>query len=208
MKKLSLLSLFLILFLNSFSQFNRGDVITKNINYTRHYVPNTKDFSGNDSLDNLRTKEIAKQNKINELYQKAMTNFSNANYKESIESYDEIIKLDSNDFDAYYNRALCKDALKNYQGAIEDYTKAIKYSFNYYQFFFYIDYSSDEDYNFNELLNYRERAVKINPYFSKAFFKRGLAKYNLNDIEGAELDWKKVKKLKDKEAKKLIKKYR
>lgn len=129
---------------------------------------------------------------------------NNDNYKGAIEDYSNAIKVDSQNINAILQRAFCFNMLSEYESAIKDYTHVIgiqktnKYA--------YLSRGSTK----NKLKKYKEaivdfdKVLEINPADQEAYNNRGFAKKGLGDTEGACEDWKKSKKLGNKEAKIIL----
>ena len=99
-------------------------------------------------------------------------------YKRAIKKFNKAIELDTTSANSYYERAKTKAILKDYQGAITDYTEFI--------------ILSHENYDFH----YEE---------GDAYYRRGNAKFELRDKNGACLDWKMGAELGSIEANDIIK---
>ena len=104
---------------------------------------------------------------------------------ESIEDYNEAIRLDPDDANAYYNRGWDYDELGEYEKAIEDYSQVIR-----------LDPNHTNAYN-NRGLSYanlgqNERAmedfneaIRLDPNHTNAYNNRGNVYYSLGEYEKA-----------------------
>jgi tetratricopeptide (TPR) repeat protein len=66
------------------------------------------------------------QNKIDKLGSKGVTLFQNGAYKEALKKFNEIIKLDSLNSEAYMRKADCLDILGDTQNSIINYSRSIE----------------------------------------------------------------------------------
>ncbi len=127
------------------------------------------------------------------------------NYSEAIAKYSEAIDLDKEMSNAYLQRAYAYLRLKDYNNAIKDYTEVIK--LNPKNSFAYL--SRGSAYNkikqFNKALTDFDKVLEINPEDQEGYNNRGWAKKGLGDKKGACKDWKKSKKLGNREAKIIYK---
>jgi tetratricopeptide (TPR) repeat protein len=206
-QNLSLIIILLIIGLNATAQFIRGEDYTKNINYTRNYVPVESDAVHKGDMNAKKLEHAAKMKKFNELNDKAFQNFLDSNFSKSAELFTQLLAIDENNFDAYYFRALSKFYLKDYKESLSDYNQCIRLSYLYIENFIPIKIQSDEELNFNQISSQIKRINRINPNFAQMYLSRGMTKLELQDEVGAKLDWLKSKKLKNKKAKKYIKKH-
>ena len=205
-------SITIILFLftasiNANAQFIRGEDYTKNINYTRNYVPIESDAIHKGEMNDKKKEHAAKMKKFNEINDKAFQSFLDSNFTKSIDLFTQLLAIDDKNYDAYYFRALSNFNLKNYKNSLNDFNKCIHYSYIFIENFIPINIQPEEDLNFNQISSQIKRVNRINPNFAQMYLSRGMSKFELQDEVGAKLDWLKSKKLKNKKAKKYIKKY-
>lgn len=138
-------------------------------------------------------------------FNKGLEKYSKNDFAESIQEFNNAIKLNPRFSKAYLNRGLSKFSLQDYRGAIFDYTQVIK-----------IEPQNAEAYNYrgvaqayinHDLIAIKDytRAIIINPNFSDAYCNRGQAKIRLNQKESGCLDLSKAGELGMTRAYELIK---
>jgi len=203
----SIVLFFLLSVLGANAQFIRGEDYTKNINYTRNYVPIESDAIQKGEMNAKKLEHAAKMKKFNEINDKAFQSFLDSNFTKSADLFTQLLAIDENNYDAYYFRALSKFNLKDYKASLNDYNNCIRLSYIYMENFFSLNLQLDEELNFNQISAQIKRVNRINPNFAQMYLSRGMAKLELEDKVGAKMDWLKAKKLKNKQAKKHIKKY-
>lgn len=189
------------------AQFIRGEDYSKNINYTRNYIPVESDALVKGDMNAKKLEHAAKMKKFNEINDKAFQSFLDSNFTKSADLFTQLLAIDENNYDAYYFRALTKFNLKDYKASLSDYNQCIRLSYIYMENFFSLNLQLDEELNFNQISAQIKRVNRINPNFAQMYLSRGMAKLELEDKVGAKMDWLKAKKLKNKQAKKHIKKY-
>jgi len=106
---------------------------------------------------------------------------------------DAAIERDPTNSIAYFNRAWAKYKLKDYQGSIQDNSKCVEldpsYKYAYFnralaQYFLKYFQGAIQDYS---------KCIEIDPNYIAAYFQRGMIyQNNLNDIQAAKVDFKKV----------------
>jgi tetratricopeptide (TPR) repeat protein len=114
--------------------------------------------------------------------------FERKDYQGAIADYSRAISLDPNYANAYYSRGLAKRLMGDSDSAIEDYKQALK-----------INPDDADTYNSlgnvlignnsSEALEYLNRAIQIEPNNANAYANRGMARFNLQDYEGAIADY-------------------
>lgn len=138
-------------------------------------------------------------------FKKGETKKNEGNYKAAIEEYTNAVKADPQNFNAILQRAYCFNMLSDYESAIKDYTKVIEIKRD--QKYAYLSRGSTK----NKLKRYKEaitdfdKVLELDPNNQEAYINRGFAKKGLGDADGACEDWKKSKKLGNKEAKIILK---
>jgi tetratricopeptide (TPR) repeat protein len=126
----------------------------------------------------------------------------------ALSDINKAISLNPNDALTFYYRADLKNSLKDYNGAIFDYTKALELEPKNTQFlikranlkFELKDFVGSID-DCNKVIEFDSTSKWDRNYFERRILKsiywfRGINKYNLNDIEGANSDFEKHFKLK------------
>ncbi|MGL4392930.1 MAG: tetratricopeptide repeat protein [Fusobacteriaceae bacterium] len=93
-----------------------------------------------------------------------------------IKFYDEIIKNNPNDFEAFNNRGITKDYLEDFEGAIKDYDQAVKLNPNFSDAFNNRGFAKESLGWYEEVLADYNMAIKLNP-------KNKTAKYNKKRVE-------------------------
>ena len=106
-------------------------------------------------------------------------------WAEAIANYDEAIRLDPDDAEAYFNRGVAYDNLGQIDLAIQDYSKAIDLDPEDSDAYFQrgLAYSELEQHQ-NAIQDYQE-VIRIEPEDGDAYFNRGLAYFSLGDYQRA-----------------------
>ena len=137
----------------------------------------------------------------------AATKFMQKNFKEALDNYNEVAKLDPAFPDIYTNRGMMRHNLGDLKGAIQDYNLALK-----------TDPSNSSAYNnrgaaemmlkeYQSALNDLNMAIKIKEDYADAYDNRGRVKLNMGDQKGACNDWQQAYSLGLKASNELIIKY-
>ncbi len=118
--------------------------------------------------------------------------YHQSKYQEAINFYNEAIKLNPNDADAYNGRGATYVNLKNYKQAIVDYNKAIKLNPKYARLYYNrgIVYSDLKQYD-KAIADY-SKAIKLNPYYYWAYNNRGITYNALQQYDKAISDYTKA----------------
>lgn len=113
--------------------------------------------------------------------------------------------------DAYDWRGKCKMELFDARGAIIDYNKGIEKlgKNNDYIVDLYFDrgYANFSLKNYESAIDDFDEDIKLDPSRVESFFNRGSSKFQLDDKDGACLDWSKAGELGSAKAYQMIKKY-
>jgi len=136
----------------------------------------TKD---NDSLHILHAKIEAESN----------------NFKEAYAEINEVIKHNSNYFEAYLLRGIIKAKSGNYEGAVHDFTKSLKLNPNSTKAYYnrglahaYLDEMKLCDKDFS-------KAIELDSTYTNAWFQRGYWRELSGDLQGSLSDLSKASKL-------------
>ena len=140
------------------------------------------------NLENHSTAEI-------EFY-RGIAWYDKKNYKDAIESYDEVIKINPQSAVTYNNRGNAKKDSGDTTGASLDFDKAIKINPQYAEAYNNRGNAKfalgDTKEVFTEALLDYDKAIEINPQYADAYYNRGNVKLALGDKTGALLDFDKA----------------
>lgn len=124
-----------------------------------------------------------------------------------LEDYDKAIKLNPKNQIFYFNRGIFKAANNNKNGAIDDYSKALELNPMYKDAYRNITYELNQVKDFPKAIEFANKGIEKIPNFDELYLNRGIAKYQLNDKNGACIDWKSADRRGNKGASDLVKKY-
>ena len=141
----------------------------------------------------------------NDYFVKGMQKFNSARYMEAIEYYDQAIKADSTNFNAWIRRGFSKGVVKDFDGELSDYTTVIEKDPNHIWAYISRGSAKNRRSEFNSAMDDFNKAIAINPKEPEAYNNRGFAKKGLGDKEGACEDWVRSRKLGNEEAKIILK---
>jgi tetratricopeptide (TPR) repeat protein len=106
------------------------------------------------------------------------------------------LELSPRDAEVWFNRGNAKMELKDYEGALGDFNKATelfpRLAMSYYQrgiiYGTLKNYSAAEE-EFNKAIDIWKTIPKAFPLYSRAYYQKGLVKIELNDRQGACVDF-------------------
>ncbi|KLI32681.1 hypothetical protein SZ50_08345, partial [Brachyspira hyodysenteriae] len=111
-------------------------------------------------------------------------------YKEAIEDFNEVIKLNPKNEKAYFYKGVLKINLKKYEEAIEDFNEAIKLNPKNEKAYFNIGALKIILERYDEAIKDLNKIIKLNPNDENARFYRGVLKINLKKYKEAIDDFK------------------
>lgn len=110
-------------------------------------------------------------------------------YKDAIADYDESIRLDDQNADAFNERGLAKYSLQNYQAALSDYDQALQLDDQHANAYGNRGLTKHALQNYQAAVEDYNQAIRLNPQYAYVYHNRGLSKYNLKDLQGALSDY-------------------
>jgi tetratricopeptide (TPR) repeat protein len=128
-------------------------------------------------------------------YNQAVELAKRGNYKEAIETFTQLLRINPKFIAAYIERGVARSSIRDKQGAIEDFTQALRIAPNFVEVYiargnarFYLGdkQGAIEDYN---------QAIRINPNYADAYYHRGNVRADLGDQPGAVEEYRKAVKL-------------
>ena len=112
--------------------------------------------------------------------------------EESIKNYNDLIKKNPNNIEAYYNRGLDKHDLGKYKEAIEDFNKVIEFSPNFFVVYNNRGNANSELEKYKEAIEDYDKAIKLNPKAVLVYYNRGSVKSDLGRYKEAIEDYNKA----------------
>ncbi|MBI2136362.1 tetratricopeptide repeat protein [Candidatus Woesearchaeota archaeon] len=109
--------------------------------------------------------------------------------------FNQAIKLNPNDANAYNNRGNAKRKKGDLEGALEDYDTAIKLNPNEVNAYYNRGIVKSEKGDLEGARADYDQAIKLNPNDANAYNNRGYAKYKKGDLEGTLADYDQAIKL-------------
>lgn len=118
------------------------------------------------------------------------------NYKEAIENFEQILKIDSEYYEAYYERGNIYFALGDYRASIEDYNRAIYLNpLNYVIAYNQRGLARTQLGEYQQAIEDFNQAIKLNSGVAEIYHNRGNARSALGDNQGAMEDFQKAAEL-------------
>lgn len=124
-----------------------------------------------------------------------------------LDDYNKAIELNPKNPIFYFNRGVFKSANDDKNGSIADYLKAIELNPKYNNAYRNITYELNQKSDFEKSIIFATKGIENIPNFNELYLNRGVAKFQLNDKEGACADWQIASRNGLASATDLIKKY-
>ncbi|MGB8936142.1 MAG: tetratricopeptide repeat protein, partial [Candidatus Nitrosopolaris sp.] len=116
---------------------------------------------------------------VNEIILKGNESYNRGDYSIALDYYDQAIKIDPNDTDAWNNKGSALNNLGQYYEAIECCDRTIKIDPNLAAAWINKGNALDDLGQYNEAIECYDRAIKIDPNLAAAWINKGNALYNL-----------------------------
>ncbi|MFZ4728522.1 MAG: tetratricopeptide repeat protein [Pseudanabaena sp.] len=138
---------------------------------------------------------ISSKKMAEELLDKGAFKRNQGDKKGAIADYNEAIRLNPNDANAYNKRGIVKSDLGDKQGAINDFNEAIRLDPNHAFAYNNRGIEKSDLGDKQGAINDSNEAIRLNPNDAAAYNIRGLAKSDLGDKQGAIADYNEVIRL-------------
>ena len=135
---------------------------------------------------------MIENNKLNEMFFKALSYHKNNQIKEAANEYINIIKLDPKYFKAYNNLGAINERINKNNVAKELFLNAIKLNPNYIDAIYNLGNICNKLKDYNLAKDYFERIIKIDPRNEKAYNALGITFYNLQNFKNAKFCFQKI----------------
>jgi lipoprotein NlpI len=106
-----------------------------------------------------------------------------------MDDFDQAIKLNPQNVNAYFNRGLVKSRLEDWDGAIADFTQTIALDSSNAGAYFYRGYIKARTGDSDGAITDYTHAIRIEPKRAEFYGSRGLAKASQRDLDGAIADY-------------------
>lgn len=122
---------------------------------------------------------------------RAIKHVISAQYADAIEDFDEAIRQDATDGDAYVRRGRAKAKLQQYSDAIKDYDEAMRLDSNEPRTYMYRGDANYELMQYADAILDYDEALRLNLNYGiyYVYFKRGYAKFKLEQYADAIKDF-------------------
>jgi len=117
--------------------------------------------------------------------------FMRDEYGRTAADYDELIKLDPNNPNAYYERGDFYYEIDEYSKAIDDYSRAIQLNPNYTSAYFNRAYAYGEIGDYDKAIADYSKTIELDPNDVQAYYNRGLDYQNKGEVSKAVCDLEK-----------------
>ncbi|XOV93163.1 MAG: tetratricopeptide repeat protein [Bacteroidota bacterium] len=116
-------------------------------------------------------------------------------YVGAIEDFTKASEIAPQNEEIYYLRGVCKSNINEKAAAMVDYNRALKLNPNYAEVYYEKAYIYLQDQNPVEAIKALDKVLELQPNMAAAYVSRGTAKCMMEDIDGANKDWRRAKEL-------------
>jgi tetratricopeptide (TPR) repeat protein len=175
-------------------QNSDNDVLLKtalaNLEELLGFQPNNTEFQNYRMTINDLLQRKGNEAKINSIIASGDNFYKEKKYANAIKEYDNVIKIDPNNAEAFRKRAMANRENGNDKDALRDFNKSIKLVPNNYQTHLGRGLVHREMKNFKEAMTDFNRGIELNPKYANGYFYRGHLKLTQNeDYKGAIADF-------------------
>lgn len=174
--------------------------------YVRGYEYDSKLTGYGALVDNPVFPDLNKE-KVDSYFNAGLDAYDKQNTGMAIINWTTVLKIDSNDVNAYYSRAIAKNEIFIWKSALRDYDKAIELAPDFVDAYVNRGATRDESGDYAGALEDYNKAIELKPDIGMIYLNRGNTKYNMGDKNGACADWVKAKELGEDFAEERIKQF-
>lgn len=120
-----------------------------------------------------------------QLLQSGTQNLQRGEFEAALKAFDEAIRLNSEDFNAYINRGYARHQLRDLDGAASDYSRAIELNQNSAEAFNNRSHVRVDQRRYDEAIKDATRALELNPNLPEANVNLGNALFAQRDLDRA-----------------------
>ncbi len=121
-------------------------------------------------------------------------------YEESVDAYDDAIKIDGDDAMFHNNRGYSNYLAGSYEDAVEDFKRSIEIDENYAYAHNNLASAYIKLEEYKKAIEAAGKAILLDPEYGFAYLNRGIAREMVRDIRGACEDWEKAESMNVKNA--------
>lgn len=145
-------------------------------------------------IRNIGVAELAGEVELEafDYYLLGQAKYKQGDFSGAIFNFNQSIKIDPENEEAYCSRGDAKCGQQDYSGAISDYTKAIEINPEFEEAYCLRGLSKDRDQDYSGAISDYTKAIKIDPEYTIAYCLRGNSKYEQKDYSGAISDYTKA----------------
>lgn len=140
------------------------------------------------------------EKKSHDAYLKGMQHFRNARYKDAVKLFDEAIRQDSANYNAWIKKGFCMGMTGDFEGELSAYTEVIRHDPQHKWAYISRGSAYNRTGNYDAALNDFNKALEIDPDDAEIYNNRGFAYKGKGEKENACSDWQRSKQLGNKEA--------
>jgi 1-deoxy-D-xylulose-5-phosphate reductoisomerase len=123
-----------------------------------------------------------------QLHKQGVEKAKKSAYKEAIDLFNQVLKINPEAFDTYISRGLVRAMMGDHQGAITDYTQAIRLDLNQAKPFFNRGYARQKLNDLPGAIGDYNQAIQLDPSYALAYNHRSRAFRSMGDRKKAVAD--------------------
>lgn len=150
---------------------------------------------------------ISNAQTVEDFFESGFINYTNGQYKESVNDFTKAIALEPKQHHLYYHRGLSYDYMRDYGAAIKDFDKAIEINPNDAQCYMARALSKAAIKDYKGALSDYDKAIELSPKEGLYYYNRGAVYIKLSKTELGCKDFNKAIELKHDKAKEMLDRY-